>query len=120
MIANFPSLAPSARAWQPGAQPAGVFVSMSGYETRMSYGSKAVGATLSLTYSVLEEVDVWLIVNHHQLSAGIEAFLLPLAVFAGMTTIPSELIWRYSGAPTVTWLSPGLASIQVDLVQVLN
>jgi hypothetical protein len=119
MIANFPSLAPSARAWQPGTPPVGVFVGMAGTETRMRYGSKAVGATLSLTYAVLEEVDVWLVVNHHQLAAGTEAFTLPTAVFAGMTTAPSGLTWRYGGAPTVTWLSPGLASVQVDLVQVI-
>jgi hypothetical protein len=119
MIANFPSLAPSARAWQPGTPPVGVFVGMAGTETRMRYGARAVGATLSLTYAVLEEANVWLVVNHHQLAAGTEAFALPTAVFAGMSTTPGG-VWRYAGAPTVTWLSPGLASVQVDLVQALN
>jgi hypothetical protein len=74
---------------------------------------------LSLTYAVLEEANVWLVVNHHQLAAGTEAFALPTAVFAGMSTTPGG-VWRYAGAPTVTWLSPGLASVQVDLVQALN
>lgn len=118
-IASFPALAPSARGWQPGSPPVGVFTSMSGYETRMQYGSAVVGATLSLTWATLTEAQVWQIVDHHQSAAGVEAFQLPTAVFAGMSRHPSGSTWRYGAPPAVTWLAPGLGSVQVELLQVL-
>jgi hypothetical protein len=118
-IALFPALAPSARGWQPGSPPVGVFTSMSGYETRMQYGSAAIGATLSLTWTTLTEAQIWQIIDHHQSAAGVEAFQLPAAVFAGMSRYPWGATWRYSSPPSVTWLAPGLGSVQLDLVQVL-
>lgn len=118
-IAAFPAIAPSARGWQPGIQPSGVFTSLSGYETRISYGAAAVGANLSLSWNVLKEADALRIVTHFGQSAGTEVFSLPSTTWAGMSSPPGGL-WRYDGAPSVTWLSPGLASVQVSLVQVLN
>lgn len=122
-IAAFPSVKPSARTWTPGARATSAFTSLSGYEVRVQHGSTAVGARLSLSFQNLTEAVSKQITDHFDLARGsFETFALPADVFSGMTgyeyITPSATTWRYAGPPSVTFVSPGIQSVSVELVAV--
>ena len=122
-VAAFPSLRPASRTWTPGTQRSTTYTAVSGFESRVLHGNKAVSSQLSLSFSNLLEGEVDLITAHYLLAKGTyETFSLPAAVFAGMASTaqidPSGFAWRYSAAPTVSYVSPGIASVTVALVSV--
>ena len=122
-MADFPSLRPTARTWTPGMPPMQAFSSLSGYEVRVRYGSVMVGAQLSLAFDNLLEADAHAITAHFSGENGsYGAFDLPSAVFAGMASSSQVTAagtkWRYSAAPTVAYVAPGIASVSVELVAV--
>ena len=124
-VAAFPSIKPSARSWTPGTFPVSSFNTLSGFEARVLLGSNAVGTQLSLTFSNLKENEVISITDQHLLAQGsFQGFALPAAVFAGMSTYgkvtPAGFIWRYSSAPSVDWVMPGIGNVSVDLRAIPN
>ena len=122
-ITAFPAIEPSSRAWTPGSQPVKAFSTLSGYESRVMLGSEPIGASLQLSFQNLTESIALAISNHFSTAKGtFETFVLPAAVFAGMTdystVAPTGQEWRYAAAPSINWVSPGVANVGVSLVAV--
>lgn len=122
-VASFPALKPTARSWTPGAQPVTSFTSISGYEVRVALGPDPVGTSMELVFENAFEAEIKQVTDHFVLAKGIyEVFALPPETFAGMTTYghvtPTGFSWRYSGPPSIQWLSPGLGTVTVSLVAV--
>lgn len=122
-VAAFPEIAPSMRSWTPGNQPMQSLVSLSGYEARILLGPNPVGATLSLSFENLKEAVGKQITDHFALAKGLfETFDLPAVIFAGMSSYdyitPSTTTWRYAGPPAVSYVSPGIQSVSVELIAV--
>lgn len=122
-VAAFPSLKPSVRSWTPGSYPTSTFNTLSGYESRVLLGAKAVGTRLSMAFSNLRESDLVKITDHHLLAKGsYDTFSLPREVFDGMTNYgkvtPSGFVWRYAAAPSVEWVAPGIGNVSVSLLAV--
>ena len=119
-IADFPALTPSARSWTPGTQPMTAFTSLAGAEVRVLHGSTPIGITLQLTFSNLLEASADLITAHYLLARGtFELFDLPAAVYGGIANYssikPTGSLWRYSGPPSVDYVSPGVQNVSVEL-----
>jgi len=122
-IADFPALTPSARSWTPGTQPMTAFTSLAGAEVRVLHGSTPIGTQLQLSFSNLQEATANLITAHYLLARGtFELFDLPSAVYGGMSGYsnikPAGSLWRYSGAPSVEYVSPGVQNVSVSLTAV--
>lgn len=122
-VAAFPPINPSVRTWTPGARPASAFTSLGGYEVRVQHGSVAVGALLSLSFQNLTEAVGKQITDHFAVANGsFETFDLPAEIFAGMSSYdyitPSTTTWRYAGPPAVSYVSPGIQSVSVELIAV--
>lgn len=122
-IADFPALTPSGRSWTPGTQPMTAFTSLAGAEVRVLHGSTPINVGLQLNFSNLQETTANLITAHYLLARGtFELFDLPAAVYGGMAGYsnikPSGSLWRYAGAPSVDYVSPGVQNVSVDLVAV--
>lgn len=122
-ITAFPAIKPSSRVWLPGAQPVQAFATLSGYESRIMLGSEPVGTSLQLSFQNLQEAVALSITDHYSNARGtFETFAMPAAVFAGMTNYgsvtPAGQVWRYASAPSIAWVSPGIADVSVSFVAV--
>lgn len=123
-VADFPSLAPTARTWTPGAPPLSRFNALNGKEVRVLHGTVFINTSLGLSFENLTETDATLITDHYELARGFyELFSLPSEVYAGLSTytniLPPTTNWRYAAAPAVTYPAPGIVSVSVELVAVL-
>lgn len=120
---GFPAIRPSGRAYQPPRFPMQTFATLSGYETRVRYGSHSIGAVLSLSFQNLKEAQVNEVLGHFAAAEGAMHFFgLPAEVAAGMssTAAITGARWRYADAPSVEWVAPGVASVSCSLVSVFD
>lgn len=125
MTASFPALEPAVRTWTMGAQPMQSFVTLSGHETRVLLGYNQVNTVLSLEFTNLKEDAALEIVAHYRGALGtFNSFAVPSAVFAGMAraseVLPAGQAWRYAAPPSIQWVSPGVATVSVELTAVLE
>lgn len=120
-MSQFPAIKPSARSFTPGMLPVNSFASVSGKETRVIMGDTMHGHTVSLSFSNLQEPAVQQITDHWYGQQGTAlAFTLPVDVWAGWAEYASAVTanqqWRYTGAPSVEAVSPGIMNLSVELV----
>ena len=126
----FPALVPSTRTFVPGDFPVKRFVSQSGVETRVLYGSKETGARLSLSYKNLaDEVADDFIIHFRSVKGTYETFPLNAEdntnAKGGWTgdedalEKPAGTAYRYAKQPQITSVKPGISNVKVDLVAVL-
>jgi hypothetical protein len=90
---------------------------------RVRYGSAVVGTTLTLAFDNVLEADAHAVTQHFAGEGGMYGvFDLPSSIYAGMTNAgdvqPSGTKWRYARSPSVVYVSPGIASVAVELVAV--
>ena len=126
----FPSITPTARAYNPGDWPVRSFVSQSGVEMRIMYGDMETGTGLSLTFSNLPDAEAELFVDHYRTVLGTYmSFPVDNSGTGGIRGgwegsssaigAPAGNQWRYASAPTLRQVGPGISSVNVDLVAVL-
>ena len=101
--------------------PVNSFASVSGKETRVIMGDTMHGHTISLSFSNLQELAVRQITDHWYGRQGTAlAFSLPSTVWAGWaeyaTATTANQQWRYTGAPSIEAVSPGIMNLSVELV----
>lgn len=122
---NFPSLNPSRRDYTPGDWAQKKYLSMSGAEKRIRYGSKRTGAVLSLQYQNITDANAALFLAHYNDRFGtFKDFTLPTAVLAGWSGtsyVPTTNApkFRYSRPPQVSAVRPGISNVSVELVSVI-
>ena len=117
----FPSLRPTARSFQVGALPVNTYQSLSGKEVQVVLGDTMAGHGLTLTFGNIQEPVVKQVTDHWYGQSGTAlAFNLPAAVWAGWTEYESAITptqkWRYTAAPQITAVSPGIMNVSVSLV----
>ena len=126
----FPNLVPSSRTFAPGDFPTKKFVSQSGVETRVLYGSKETGAKLSLTYKNLSDSSADNFIGHYRDMKGTYTTFdlsdsVASSVRGGWTGLSSRMdkptgtLWRYASQPQITSVKPGISNVRVNLVAVL-
>ena len=118
----FPSLTPTGRQFTPGNFPSKSYNSQSGAEVRILYGSRRVNATLSLSYSNVQDASAESFLNDYLDQLGtFRTFTLPTSVFEGWSgsssslDAPSGTRWRYDSQPQVQSVRPGISSVTVAL-----
>ena len=122
---GYPKTKPSARTFDPGNWPVKTYNSMSGVETRIRYGDKRFNAKLSLQYQNIADKEADLFLKHYETQFGTyKAFKVPeetLSGWTGDTYIPDEsaMKFRYSQAPTVVSVRPGVSTVSVELLGVI-
>ena len=126
----FPNLVPSGRTFAPGDFPTKKYVSQSGVETRVLYGSKETGARLSLTYKNLSDSSADDFIGHYRDMKGTYTTFdlsdsVASSVKGGWTGLSSRMdkptgtLWRYASQPQITSVKPGISNVRVNLVAVL-
>ena len=138
MAATFPDLKPNERQMTLGAYPVKAFRTMAGTTVKRSYGNKAYGYQLRLTFANRRDRDILQVVRHYEnTEGGFDRFELPPETFAGVTTTgqssspqrpglrsmlrsPDGCLWEYAGPPSIQWAGNEISSITVDLVAELN
>lgn len=121
---TYPSVIPSSRSFDAGDFPVKAFRSQDGAEVRLLYGSKRVGMKLQLGYQNVPDATAKLFVEHfHEMQGTYQLFVLPTETRGGWTEdqkwIDAEAWgsrWRYSGPPQLSSVSPGVSTVQVELV----
>jgi len=122
---TFPKFKPSSRNYDPGNWAVKTFNSVSGAEIRIRYGDKRYNAKLTLQYQNIVDTDADDFLTHYDSQYGTyKAFTLPTEVLAGWTGsnyIPNQTVmkFRYSKAPSVVSVRPGLSSVSVELTGVI-
>ena len=122
---SFPTLAPTARTFDPGDWPVKKYNSMSGAEVRIRYGNKRFNAKLSLQYNNIADKSADDFLTHYESQFGTyKAFTVPTQVLSGWTGnnyIPNQSVmkFRYSKAPSVVSVRPGVSSVSVELTGVI-
>jgi hypothetical protein len=118
----FPSLAPTARSFDPGDWPTKRFASQSGAEIRILYGSQRVNAKLELSYDNITDTEAEQFLTDYDSQLGtLRTFNLPTGVTTGTSVsmeAPPQTKWRYDAPPAVASVRPGISSVKVSLVAV--
>ena len=123
----FPTLTPSSRNFSPGDYPIKRFRAQSGSETRILYGSKRTGMTMSLSYKNVTDANAELFLDDYDDQKGTySTFVIPVETKGGWTgnadaisTAIAGNKWRYAGPPQVVQVKPGVSNVRVNLVGVL-
>ena len=118
----FPSLAPTARSFDPGDWPIKRFNSQSGAEIRILYGSQRVNARLELGYDNITDSQAQQFLTDYDAQLGtLRTFTLPSSVTTGTSvnmSAPPQTKWRYDAQPAVSSVRFGISSVKVSLVAV--
>lgn len=131
---DFPSLVPSSRQYKPGDYPVKSNMMMDGFETRILFGNKRFGATLTLQYQNIPDSAANEFLNHYNDRKGTYmGFILAEGgpsenkPKGGMDAelainMPGQdgSLWRYAEQPGLTSVYPGVSSVSVKLVQVFT
>lgn len=124
---DYPSVAPSSRQYTPGDWPVKAYSAMDGYEVRILFGDRRTGMKLRLDYKAIPDATAESFLQHYESVRGtFQAFRFPNnAIEAGWSGTRAEVEsgyndWRYEGPPQLEQLRPGVSSVTVNLVAVLN
>ena len=121
----YSTLSPSSRNYNPGNWPVKTYNSMSGREIRLRYGDKRFNTKLSLQYQNISDTNVSDFLAHFDAQFGTyTSFALSTQVlsgWSGSSYIPnaSAMKFRYSQAPTVVSVRPGVSTVSVELTGVI-
>lgn len=124
----FPTLAPTSRSFDAGDWPTKTFRSQNGSEVRILYGSNRTGMSLELSYENITDANAELFLTHYnEVQGTYGTFTIPAtgaktgwggsANALDVTNTGNR--WRYSEAPTLQSIKPGISSVSVKLIGVL-
>ena len=121
----FPSIAPTARDFNPGDWPVKTFNAQSGAEVRILYGDTRTQMKLALNYDNLIDTQAEQFLTHYdEVKGSYLTFDLNSTAKAGWSGSAAAIDagninkWRYVDAPQVTAVRPGRSSVRVNLVGV--
>jgi len=135
MANPFPNAAgkPSQRNFTFGEYPVKIYRSLSGQTMRRSFGNKAYGATLEVSFENVSEAVLGLIYDHyHAVFGTTNGFELSSNILAGLTTEVADKIkagnknkdkstlWYYQETPQVQSTFRSLSTIQITFVSELS
>ena len=116
---------PTSRRFTMGVYPVRSYTSLSGKTVRRSFGNKASGYTLELTFENVDEGVLNTIFDHYHGQYGAtEGFRIPQRLFSGykqettfdnFRTIPN-VQWFYADSPRVESTVLALSTISITLI----
>jgi hypothetical protein len=122
-MADFPKIKPSTRRFVLGDYPTKFYKTLSGKVTRRNFGNKAFGHSIELSFDNIKEDIVQLIISHYDGQGGqTNGFAIPLEIFSGLSLIqnslrsPSETLWFYAEAPSISSVYRDMSSVTIKLV----
>ena len=129
-VRTFPEgIPPSSRSYRPGKLPTTTFEAQNGAVSFVQYGQNFVNAELTLNFANINDGLAALILQHYASVVGDD-----YVVFGqnhGLQGMEADLInneietgnkllkWRYSEAPQVQSVYPGVSSVQLQFIGVL-
>ncbi len=128
MADQFPGIKPSGRAFKLGTFPTKVYRALSGATVKRSFGNRASGYQLQLSYENISDTTTELLLAHYNSTAGgFDRFTLPAAIFAGMSTTlrgyiqaPTSIKWEYAAPPEVESVYNGRSQVSIELIGELD
>lgn len=134
---QFPDIKPSSRSFTPGKYPETTFESLDGTKTYIRFGNQPINATLSLSFSNIDDDDTTLIIsayfdsksdptNYINLSGedgalgGVDYAPVSESLFERMGLFDSPLKWRFTNPPSVTSTFNGLSNVSCSFVACLD
>ena len=131
MATSFPSSlpVPTTRSYSPGNYPQVEFEAQNGVKTIIRYGKNRTGATLSLGFSNITDVQAATILLNYEAVNSVwdEVTFNNTNVIEGADSElqsffieRTELKWRYAGPPTVQSVYPGISNVSCSFVACLD
>lgn len=123
------TLVPSTRSYSPGDYPQVEFEAQNGVKTVIRYGKNRTGATLTLGFNNISDVDAAAILQNYENINSVwdEVTFNGTGVIEGADSQMqsyfverTELKWRYDGPPEVTSVFKGLSNVQCKFVACLD
>ena len=123
------NLVPSTRSYSPGDYPQVEFEAQNGVKTVIRYGKYRTGATLTLGFDNISDVDAATILLHYEEVQSVwgEVNFAGTGVIEGAASnIQSffiertELKWKYDCPPQVTSVYPGRSNVECKFVACLD
>jgi len=119
---------PTSRTYKPGRLPETEFEARNGAVSFVQYGQNFVNAELTLSFANINDGRAMQILQHYAEVLGDD--YVTFDSNAGFQGMNAELVgslesgrnllrWRYSDAPQVTSVYPGVSSVQVQFIGVL-
>jgi len=137
-MADFPSIVPTSRSFQPGDWPIKRFTSQNGSEVRILRGNSRVNSQLELGYDNISDTEANKFLTHYREVQGtFKTWYFPpaapsdktfVAAFKGwggsstaeLETSPWGMAWRYAEPPQVTQVKRGISNVRLRLIGVLR
>ena len=124
----FPEIVPTSRTFEPGDYPVKTFKAQNGAETRILYGDKRTNMNLSLTYANISDASADSFLTHYDEVKGTsQTFSVNPKAKAGWSEGTDSLgaveqgnKYRYEGPPQLTQVRPGVSTVTVGLIGVLD
>ena len=124
----FPEIVPTSRTFEPGDYPVKTFKAQNGAETRILYGDKRTNMKLSLTYANISDANADSFLTHYDEVKGTSrTFSVKPITKAGwsqgtdsLDAVPHGNKYRYEGPPQLTQVRPGVSTVTVGLIGVLD
>jgi hypothetical protein len=128
---KFPTnICPTGRTYKPGRLPETSFEARNGAVSFVQYGQNFVNAELTLDFANINDAVAGQILQHYESVRGDDYVVF--GKDAGLQGLNQSLIdeqvvqngknllrWRYSAAPQLTSVYPGVSTVQVQFVGVL-
>lgn len=136
-MADFPTVVPTSRSFQPGDWPIKRFTSQNGSEVRILRGNSRLNSQLDLTYDNIPDTEAEKFLTHYREVQGtFKTWYFPpapsdgifVAAFKGwggssvteLETSPWGMAWRYAEPPQVTQVKRGISNVRLRLTGVLR
>jgi len=119
---------PTSQTFEAGSYPVKTFKSQNGAESRILYGSKRTNMKLSLSYANIADEHVELFLDHYdEMKGTFTVFGVNKVVRAGWKGNRDALgasaagnAYRYESAPQVVQVRPGISTVTVNLIGVID
>ena len=127
---SFPSIKPTGRSYAPGEFPQSVFEAQNGATTVVRFGARRVNSQLKLSFENITDVEALSILKNYENvnqkwdyiqftnndgAASARALYAYIKESGG-----SGLRWRYSKAPSVISVKPGIVSVECEFTGFLD
>ena len=125
-MADFPSLTPSSRQYDPGDWANTKYLAQSGAEFRILYANKRTGMKLQLVYNNITDVEAKSFLDHYEeMNGTFKRFPTTDKITGAKDGMSSDLAgvigeegsnWRYAEAPQLASVYPGVSTVTVNLI----
>ena len=120
-----PDIIPTSRTYKPGKLPETTFEARNGAVSFVQYGQNFVNAELTMNFANINDGKATQILQHYAQVLGDDYVVfdsnagfqgMDVGLVGGLENGRGLLRWRYSDAPQITSVYPGVSSVQVQFI----